>query len=97
MEEFCDECNAISLGLLYLVYYWRMSRSSPPGFVKTTIPLNAPPVGLAFDAGGSLFALEGAPFGDNAGDAARVSAQWLASDELSGRRATIQAISSSAA
>lgn len=39
--------------------------ATPPGFVKTTIPLNAPPVGLAFDAGGMLFALEGAPFGSN--------------------------------
>jgi sugar lactone lactonase YvrE len=39
--------------------------ATPPGFVKTTIPLNAPPVGLAFDADGVLYALEGAAFGDN--------------------------------
>lgn len=39
--------------------------ASPPGFVKSTIPLNAPPVGLAFDSGGVLFVLEGAPFGSN--------------------------------
>ncbi len=37
----------------------------PPGFVKSTIPLAAPPVGLAFDADGVLYALEGAAFGDN--------------------------------
>jgi hypothetical protein len=36
-----------------------------PGFVKSTIPLNGTPVGLAFDADGKLFALEGAPFGSN--------------------------------
>jgi hypothetical protein len=37
----------------------------PAGFVKQTIPLNAPPVGLAFDADGVLYALEGAEFGTN--------------------------------
>jgi hypothetical protein len=39
--------------------------SAPPGFVKSTIPLEAPPVGLAFDGGGKLYALEGASFGSN--------------------------------
>jgi hypothetical protein len=39
--------------------------ATPPGFVKTTIPLAAPPVGLAFDSSGVLYALEGAPFGSN--------------------------------
>lgn len=39
--------------------------AAPPGFVKTTIPLNAPPAGLAFDAAGTLYALEGAAFGEN--------------------------------
>src|SRR5689334_2907056 len=39
--------------------------ATPPGFVKTTIPLDAPPVGLAFDANGVLYALESAPFGSN--------------------------------
>ena len=33
--------------------------------MKSTIPLAAPPVGLAFDADGVLYALEGAAFGDN--------------------------------
>ncbi|MFO0791763.1 MAG: hypothetical protein U0805_20060 [Pirellulales bacterium] len=39
--------------------------AAPAGFVKTTIPLNGLPVGLAFDNGGTLYALEGASFGDN--------------------------------
>jgi hypothetical protein len=39
--------------------------ASPPGFVKSTIALDAPPVGLAFDADGVLYALEGAPSGSN--------------------------------
>lgn len=39
--------------------------ATPPGFVKTTIPLDAPPVGLAFDSSGVLYALEAAPFGSN--------------------------------
>ena len=39
--------------------------AAPPGFVKTMIPLDAPPVGLAYSADGTLFALEGAPFGTN--------------------------------
>jgi hypothetical protein len=42
-----------------------VSATAPPGFVKTTIPLNAPPVGLAFDSSGVLYALEGASFGSN--------------------------------
>jgi hypothetical protein len=33
--------------------------------VKTTIPLDGPPVGLAFDSSGVLYALEAAPFGSN--------------------------------
>jgi hypothetical protein len=37
----------------------------PPGFAKRTLPLDAPPVGLAFDADGVLYALEGAAFNDN--------------------------------
>jgi len=39
--------------------------AAPPGYFKTTIPLNGPPVGLAFDADGVLYALEGAEFGSN--------------------------------
>src|SRR3954464_6730883 len=42
-----------------------VAMATPPGFVKTTIPLDAPPVGLAFDSGGVLYALEGASFGSN--------------------------------
>ena len=42
-----------------------VAMATPPGFVKTTIPLAAPPVGLAFDSGGVLYALEGASFGSN--------------------------------
>ena len=39
--------------------------STPAGFVKRTIQLNAPPVALAFDTDGILYALEAAEFGDN--------------------------------
>jgi hypothetical protein len=39
--------------------------AAPPGFVESTIQLNAPPAGLAFDADGVLYALEGASFNDN--------------------------------
>ncbi|HEX4414720.1 MAG TPA: hypothetical protein VH107_13890 [Lacipirellulaceae bacterium] len=39
--------------------------STPPGFVKTTISLDAPPVGLAFDQLGKLYALEQPAFGSN--------------------------------
>jgi hypothetical protein len=42
-----------------------VAMATPPGFVKTTIPLAAPPVGLAFDSGGVLYALEGPSFGSN--------------------------------
>src|SRR4029079_14516951 len=42
-----------------------VSATTPPGFVKTSIPLAAPPVGLAFDSNGVLYALEGASFGSN--------------------------------
>ncbi len=39
--------------------------SAPPGFVKTTISLDAPPVGLAFDSHGTLYALEQPAFMSN--------------------------------
>src|SRR5436189_6174293 len=42
-----------------------VAMATPPGFVKSTIPLDAPPVGLAYDTGGVLYALEGASFGSN--------------------------------
>lgn len=41
------------------------SQAGPVGFVQTTIPLDAPPAGLAFAGDGTLFALEGAAFGSN--------------------------------
>ncbi|MCH2113574.1 MAG: hypothetical protein MK171_01495 [Pirellulales bacterium] len=37
----------------------------PNGYVPYTIPLSAAPTGLAFDAGGVLYALESAPFQSN--------------------------------
>lgn len=49
----------------FCVWLVSVSVANPPGFVKSTISLDAPPVGLAFDADGVLFALEGAPFGSN--------------------------------
>lgn len=42
-----------------------IATAAPAGFLKSTIPLNAPPAGLAFDADGVLFALESAEFGSN--------------------------------
>lgn len=54
---------SLPLGLnLFLV---SLAVATPPGFVKSTIPLNGTPVGLAFDADGALYALEGASFGSN--------------------------------
>lgn len=43
-----------------------VAHANPSGYVRRTIPLDAPPVALAFDAGGVLFALEEAGFGNNA-------------------------------
>lgn len=48
-----------------LVLCGGIATATPPGFVKSTIPLNGTPVGLAFDARGALYALEGAPFNSN--------------------------------
>jgi hypothetical protein len=48
--------------------------------VKTTVPLDAPPVGLAFDGSGVLFALEGAPFGSNEATLRRVLANGMLDD-----------------
>lgn len=42
-----------------------VASAMPPGFVKSTIPLSGTPVGLAFDADGALYALQGASFGSN--------------------------------
>ncbi len=41
------------------------SSALPLGFGVSSIQLDAPPVGLAFDTGGTLYAMEGAPFGTN--------------------------------
>jgi hypothetical protein len=51
--------------LLGLLLVNSVHASAPAGFVKTTIPLNAPPVGLAFDSSGTLYALEDPGFGSN--------------------------------
>jgi dockerin type I repeat protein len=51
--------------LLGLLLVNSVRASAPPGFVKTMIPLNAPPVGLAFDPSGTLYALEQPAFGSN--------------------------------
>jgi hypothetical protein len=55
-----------SLSFCVCLFLESVASATPPGFVKTTIPLAAPPVGLAFDSSGVLYALEGAPFGSNA-------------------------------
>jgi hypothetical protein len=47
------------------VWLASIAAATPPGFVKSTIPLSGTPVGLAFDVEGKLFALEGASFGSN--------------------------------
>lgn len=39
--------------------------SAPPGYVKSTVALEAPPVGLAFDNNGVLYALEEPEFDSN--------------------------------
>jgi hypothetical protein len=53
---------------------WTDALARPTGFIKTTIPLNAPPVGLAFDGGGVLYALEGAASDSNQATLRRVLA-----------------------
>jgi len=53
------------LSLLIGVLFSGWAAAAPAGFVKTTIPLGGPPVGMAFDATGVLWALEGAEFGSN--------------------------------
>jgi hypothetical protein len=54
-----------SLSFCLCLFITSVAAATPPGFVKTTIPLDAPPVGLAFDSNGVLYALEGASFGSN--------------------------------
>src|SRR3954462_8343325 len=56
-------CKFVILPCLILTNF--AQASAPPGSVKTTIPLNAPPVGLAFDSSGVLYVLESASFGSN--------------------------------
>jgi hypothetical protein len=55
----------VILSLALVIGLPLVSAATPGGFVKTTIQLNAPPSGLAFDSAGVLYALEGADFGDN--------------------------------
>ncbi len=49
--------------------------AAPAGYVKQTIPLQAAPVGLAFDAAGDLFALENPGFGNNV-----ATLRWIHAD-----------------
>jgi len=56
-------CWILSCG--FSLWLASVAAAVPPGFVKSTIPLAAPPAGLAFDANGVLYALEGAAFGNN--------------------------------
>jgi len=57
--------RCLPMTLVVVVLAARGALAAPAGYVKQTIPLNAPPVGLAFDSGGVLFALENAGFGKN--------------------------------
>ncbi len=63
VSQIKQESIVRSLGFCVCLLMAGVAAAAPPGFVKTTIPLNAPPVGLAFDATGVLYALEGAAFG----------------------------------
>lgn len=53
---------AVAVGCLAAT---RSALAVPAGYVETTIPLDAPPVGLAFSPAGVLYAMEGAEFGSN--------------------------------
>jgi hypothetical protein len=53
------------LSFCICLFVTSVATAAPPGFAKTTIPLNAPLVGLAFDSTGVLYALESASFGSN--------------------------------
>jgi hypothetical protein len=57
--------EVLAIAILTIALVARSGFAAPPGFVKTMIPLAAPPAGLAFDTEGTLFALEGASFGRN--------------------------------
>lgn len=57
------EC--LKFGCSFVVLFTSVAAAAPPGFVKTTFPLAAPPAALAFDDAGVLWALEGAAFGSN--------------------------------
>jgi sugar lactone lactonase YvrE len=58
--------------------------AAPAGYVKQTIPLQAPPAGLAFDAAGNLFALENPGFGNNA-----ATLRWIHPDLSMGSSFTV--------
>ena len=53
--------------------------ATPPGFVKSTIPLDAPPVGLAFDADGVLVRARRCVVRQQRGDFAGDPAGWIVS------------------
>jgi hypothetical protein len=55
----------VVLTFLICVHVGSIALAAPAGFVKTMIPLDAPPVGLAFDAAGVLYALEAPDFLSN--------------------------------
>jgi hypothetical protein len=52
------------MGAIYMIAAG-VAAAAPPGFVKTFIELDAPPVALAFDSAGVLFALENPAFESN--------------------------------
>lgn len=59
--------NIILLGscLGLLAATSQTANALPLGYTKTTIPLNAPPSGLAYDSSGNLYAFETPAFGNN--------------------------------
>lgn len=59
MPNALNTCRATCV-LLMATSLLSLAAAAPPGYVKRTIELDAPPVGLAFDADGTLFALENA-------------------------------------
>jgi hypothetical protein len=58
--------------------------AAPAGYVKQTIPLQAPAAGMAFDAAGNLFALENPGVGNNA-----ATLRWIHPDLSMGPNFTV--------
>ena len=56
----------VLLGGVLAILATRTDAAAPVGYVTQTIPLSAPPVGLAYAADGVLYAMEEAGFGNNA-------------------------------